>query len=125
MKKNIFLTILISFILILPLFILADTGSGAEGAHCFQQESYLMGGAMSNMMGGLEINPMGWLGFGWIFMILFWLFIFIAIILFVKWVFDQGKNKEKNNSALDILKERYAKGEISKQEFETKKKDLI
>lgn len=62
---------------------------------------------------------------GVIMMILIW----AAIIIFIVWAVKEigGRNHEKpnSNSALEILKERYAKGEINKEEFETKKKDLI
>ena len=60
------------------------------------------------------------MGFGWFFMLLFWaLIIFIAVIL-VKKVGPSG-GKETTE---DILKKRYARGEISKDEFERLKKDI-
>ncbi len=72
-------------------------------------------------------SMMGWGGLGWISMIFWWFLIVAGIVLLIKWFTNEShrdsRNKEK--TPLDILKERYARGEIDKKEFEEKKKDLI
>lgn len=59
---------------------------------------------------------------GWMF--LWWVLIILltagSAILFVR---KGNSNQEKR--AIDILKERYARGEIDKQEFEEKKRDIL
>jgi len=87
-----------------------------------------MMGNFGQMMGGYGGYGGGFFGFGFIFMILFWALIILAIITLVKWTAsDSHKYYHKGTTektALDILRERYAKGEINKNEFEEKKKDL-
>lgn len=64
----------------------------------------------------------GGMVFGWVF----WILLLVVII----WVVYQFLNKNQNSAntksenAMDILKERYAKGEITKEEYENMKKDL-
>lgn len=55
-------------------------------------------------------------------MLIFW----VAFIAFIIWIVREviGRKTDDKSKALDILKERYAKGEIDKKEFEGKKKDL-
>ena len=69
----------------------------------------------------------GWgMGFGMISMVLFWVLIILGIVILVKWIASgsSGASQPPAKTALDILKERYARGEIDKQEFEEKKRDL-
>ena len=69
----------------------------------------------------------GWgMGFGMISMVLFWILIILGIVILVRWVAggSAASGAPPAKTALDILKERYARGEIDKREFDEKKRDL-
>lgn len=69
---------------------------------------------------------MGW-GFGPLFMIAFWVLVVLGIFYLVKTLLSHGSERaasQERESALKILKKRYASGEINKEEFEEKRKDL-
>lgn len=64
------------------------------------------------------------MGIGWIFMFGFWVLIILGVIYLVKVIAGSNRKRETEASALDILKKRYAKGELSKEEFEDMRKDV-
>jgi len=70
---------------------------------------------------------MGW--FGGIFMILFWILVIVGLVLLIKWLVKNTREapcgRSSSSKAIHILEERYARGEIEKQEFEEKKRDLL
>lgn len=64
-----------------------------------------------------------WIGVGVVHMLLFWVFIIMAIFVMMRWLSERsGRGAEK--TALDMLRERYARGEIDSEEFARKKRDL-
>ncbi len=65
----------------------------------------------------------GGMMFGWVF----WILLLVIIIWVVFKLLNKNMNtpNTKSESAMDILKRRYAKGEITKEEFEQMKRDLL
>ncbi len=82
--------------------------------------------------GGWHMGPgmMGGWGMGWfgsIFMLVLGVLVIVGLVFLTRWLIQTTKGgAEVTHSprALDILKERYARGEINKEEFEEKKRDL-
>ncbi len=113
-----------------------ERGSGCN-TNASLPQNMINGGMMTIMMGGGG-NPMmgyggwnnmtgGWggFGFGWIFMIIFWILIILGVVALVRYLAGMGHpTKGENKTSIDILKERYAKGEITKKEFEEMKNDV-
>ena len=68
-------------------------------------------------------------GLGWIWMVLVWILVIAAVAALIKWLFTGPAHgtmapPPHRKPALAILEERYARGEIDKEEFESKRKDL-
>lgn len=79
-------------------------------------------------------NMMGWgggwgSGGGWMFglvHLLWWMLIVVGLVVLARWLRDTGRRRRGSgrDRALDILRERFARGEIDKTEFEARKQDL-
>jgi putative membrane protein len=68
-------------------------------------------------MGGMSGSGM------MLMMLIFWALVIIAIVLGVRWILSQG-GTSRSDTAMEILRQRYARGEIEKEEFEARRKDL-
>ena len=77
------------------------------------------------MMEGIEGHGWG-MGLGMVW----WWVIGILLVALIIWLIvrasnrNAGRSQSYGKSPLDVLKDRYARGEIDKEEFERKKKDL-
>lgn len=73
---------------------------------------------------GWSVAGWGWFG---LLHLLWWLLIIAGIVALVRWIFGGGGRiapAPRENRALEILRERYARGEISKEEYEERKRVL-
>ncbi len=97
--------------------------------------SFLGGGMMGYGWGGpyggwMGPGMMGGLGLGWgILMLLFWALVIGGVVLLVVRLTGSGPATTPGGSgahdrALDILRERYARGEITKEQFDQMRRDL-
>lgn len=87
----------------------------------------LLGGGVM----GVGMMGWGWGGFSpwWsAMMMLFWLLVIGGVVLLVVWLLHQGAPASAGpigeRRALEILRERYARGEISREEYEQMRRDL-
>ena len=90
--------------------------------------------AQTGRYGGWHMGPdmmgnwgMGW--FGGIFTMVFWVLILVGLVFLIRWLIQSNSRTRAigngESRAIDILKERYARGEIDTDEFDSKRKDLL
>ena len=71
----------------------------------------------------------GWWGqAGWAWFnlmhVVWWLLVFVGIVALVRWIAGNRRNPANDSQALNILRERFARGEIDKNEYEERKRIL-
>lgn len=91
---------------------------------------FTLGGGM---MGGRMVAPegigdRGWMwglgmGLGGLMMLLFWGVVIVGIVLLVRQV-GRADSESPREKPVDVLKHRYASGEITREQFEQMKQDL-
>jgi putative membrane protein len=77
-------------------------------------------------------HPMMWGWGAWgigmmVMMVVFWALVIAGLVLTIRWLVRQGdepRGEMRVDRALQILRVRYARGEIGKEEFEARKRDL-
>ena len=79
-------------------------------------------------MDGWMMHPMPWMWGAWglgmmVMMLVFWGLVITGAVLAIRWLTTTGAGATRDR-ALEILRERYARGEIDREEFESKRRDL-
>ena len=75
-----------------------------------------------------ERYGMGWPWLGWLGMALFWVILIVLVLVAVKYLAAGRRSNvsksERKPDALAVLEERYARGEINREEYMQKREDL-
>ena len=75
------------------------------------------------MWSGVDGMGWGWIGLGMAHMLLFWVLVILGIVVLVRWLASESSG-DVLPRAVDILKARYARGEITREQFEQMKRDI-
>ena len=75
------------------------------------------------MWSGVEGMGWGWIGLGMVHVLLFWALVILGIVALTRWLAG-GPRAGGPARAIDILKARYARGEITQEQFEQIKRDI-
>lgn len=87
------------------------TAATATYAHGADEYGHMMWDGGYGMVGG-------------VMMLLFWLAIIVLVVLAVRWLSDNPGKGSGTNAARDVLRERFARGEIDEEEFERRRRAL-
>ena len=100
-------------------------GNGYGGSMMGYGSNYYDSNYGTSMMNGYGYggSMMEYGGLG-LFNILWWVLIALIIVAVARWFSGGSGQWGRGTSALDVLNDRYAKGEIDREEFESKKKDI-
>ncbi len=113
----------VGIVLVVVLVVLLFGGMGMMGFG-------MMGGygGMGGMMGGFGAQGFGFNPWVAILSLVFWALIIAGIVFLVVWLVRNagrtGLSASSSDPALEILKSRYAKGEITKEQFEEMRRTL-
>jgi putative membrane protein len=88
---------------------------------CHEERTSMWGDYMNHMGGGWGMH-----GFGLVWMVLFWALVIAAVYFLVRAFIGNGADRSDNSGdrALEILEERFARGELTREEFEEKLQTL-
>ena len=75
------------------------------------------------MWSGMEGMGWGWIGLGLVHMVVFWAVVIFALVALIKWLAGDGRPSFEHR-AIDILRARYAKGELTREQFEQMRREL-
>jgi len=119
MNKNIKTALIIGSVLVAVLVVVPLIFGLVGGWQGYGYGYGMMGPGMMGGYGGAWFMP--------IIMIVFWGLVIWGVVALARGVASPSDSGSSNQaaSALEILKRRYARGEINKQEYEDRKKDLI
>ena len=121
--------LVIGIILIIVLAVLLLGGAGMMGFGGFGMMGGYGGyGGMHGMMHGYGAQGFGYNPFGAILSLVLWALVIGGVVLLVVWLARSGgrtlSGAPSGNAALEILRTRYARGEITKEQFDAIKRDL-